>query len=219
MIVALTPDGEIVLAEEFRPPMNAPVVSLPSGLIGDEGPEEADRRRAPRARRRRRATRRRALELLTRGPGSAGQSSEMITFFLAQPARARPASRRRTTSGRSASTSFPSRSCRDWARAREAEGAVIDPKIWAGLYLAGRAFRARHGAPTPRYFTEIVDRNAVLLEGDAVLLDLRDGEALDVARPTATIRSFKSARGSVSDQTMPAELDPGAAGQRATTPA
>jgi hypothetical protein len=29
-------------------------------------------------------------------------------------------------------------SLRDWAAAREAEGAVIDPKIWAGLYLAGR---------------------------------------------------------------------------------
>ena len=41
MIVALTPEGGIVLAEEFRPPMKAPVVSLPSGLVGDEGPEEA----------------------------------------------------------------------------------------------------------------------------------------------------------------------------------
>ena len=52
MVVALTDGGEIVLAEEFRPPMNAPVVSLPSGLIGDEGTRERDRCRAPRARRR-----------------------------------------------------------------------------------------------------------------------------------------------------------------------
>jgi len=33
--------GEIVLAEEFRPPLKAPVVSLPAGLVGDEGPEDA----------------------------------------------------------------------------------------------------------------------------------------------------------------------------------
>ena len=41
MIVAITPRDEIVLAEEFRPPMNAPVISLPAGLVGDEGPEDA----------------------------------------------------------------------------------------------------------------------------------------------------------------------------------
>jgi ADP-ribose pyrophosphatase len=85
MIVALTAQREIVLAEEFRPPMNAPVVSLPSGLIGDEGPEDsidaAQRELAE-------ETGHTAAEWtrLARGPGSAGQSSEMITFFLARPA-------------------------------------------------------------------------------------------------------------------------------------
>ena len=84
MIVAITPDDEIVLAEEFRLPMNAPVLSLPAGLVGDEGPEDADGRRAPGARRRRRDTRRPRSSVLAKGPGSAGQSSEMITFFLAR---------------------------------------------------------------------------------------------------------------------------------------
>lgn len=41
MVVALTPDGRIVLVEEFRPSVDAYVLCLPAGLVGDEGPEES----------------------------------------------------------------------------------------------------------------------------------------------------------------------------------
>ena len=136
MIVAITPDDEIVLAEEFRLPMNAPVLSLPAGLVGDEGPEnamDAARRElqeetgfaAP------------ALELLARGPGSAGQSSEMITFFLARGA-VRSGEQAAHDVGKIRVHVVPIAGLPGWARAREADGAVVDPKIWAGLYLAGR---------------------------------------------------------------------------------
>src|SRR5260370_25325148 len=41
MVVALTPEGEIVLADEYRPAVAARVLSLPAGLVGDSGePEE-----------------------------------------------------------------------------------------------------------------------------------------------------------------------------------
>jgi ADP-ribose pyrophosphatase len=135
MIVAITPRNEIVLAEEFRPPMNGSVVSLPAGLVGDEGPEDAvgaARRElaeetgyeAP------------AFERLARGPGSAGQSSEMVTFFLARGAEARVAQAAHDQ-GRIRVHVVPIANLPAWARLRESEGAVIDPKIWAGLYLAG----------------------------------------------------------------------------------
>ena len=136
MVVALTDDGEIVLAEEFRPPIGGPVVSLPSGLIGDEGPENAID-----------AARRELAEetgysaaswkRLARGPGSAGQSSEMITFFLARPA-VRSGEQAAHDVGKIRVHVVPVAELREWTRAREAEGAAIDPKIWAGLYLAGR---------------------------------------------------------------------------------
>lgn len=134
MIVALTGRREIVLTEEFRPPMNALVVSLPSGLIGDEGPEDAiDAAKRELAEETGHAAA--SWERLARGPGSAGQSSEMITFFLARPA---------VPSGTQADHDVgkirvhvvPVAGLPVWARRREAEGMVIDPKIWAGLYLA-----------------------------------------------------------------------------------
>lgn len=136
MIVAITADDAIVLAEEFRPPMNAPVVSLPAGLVGDEGPEEAaDAARRELAEETGHAAR--SLVRIGRGPGSPGQSSEMITFFLANPAErvgeqaAHDRDKIRVHVVRIAD--LPA-----WARRREAEGAIIDTKIWAGLYLAGR---------------------------------------------------------------------------------
>ena len=135
MIVALTASGEIVLAEEFRPPLNAPVVSLPAGLVGDEGPEDAvvaaSRELAEET-----GYAAETLETLGRGPGSPGQSSEMITFFLARNAERR-GEQAAHDRGKIMVHVVPIPELRSWARAREAEGKVIDPRIWAGLYLAG----------------------------------------------------------------------------------
>jgi ADP-ribose pyrophosphatase len=135
MIVALTPDRRIVLVEEFRPALDATVVSLPAGLVGDEGPEtpEAAARRELREETGYEAPR---LDLLARGPGSPGQSSELITFFLAPGvfAAGPQAEHDRKTIRVHA---IPVADLPAWADRREAEGAVIDPKIWAGLYLEG----------------------------------------------------------------------------------
>ncbi|MEX0880124.1 MAG: NUDIX hydrolase [Thermoanaerobaculia bacterium] len=136
MIVAITAREEIVLAEEYRPPMDAPVVSLPAGLIGDEGPEDAENA-ARRELREETGHEAPALEFLARGPGSAGQSSEMVSFFLARPA-ARVADQAAHDAGKIRVHVVPIAGLPAWASRREAEGAVIDPKIWAGLYLALR---------------------------------------------------------------------------------
>ena len=136
MIVAVTPREEIVLAEEFRPPMNAPVISLPAGLVGDEGPEDAiDAARRELAEET--GFQASSLTRLARGPGSAGQSSEMVTFFLADGA-ARVGEQAAHDRGKIRVHVVPISELPAWTREREAEGAVIDPKIWAGLYLAGR---------------------------------------------------------------------------------
>jgi len=135
MIVAVTGDGMLVLAEEFRPPVGGPVISLPTGLIGDEGAEDASNA----ARRELSEETGYAADAFTRigrGPGSAGQSSEMIVFFLARPARL-AGGQAEHDRGRIRVHVVPLGELREWTARREHEGAAIDPKIWSGLWMAG----------------------------------------------------------------------------------
>jgi ADP-ribose pyrophosphatase len=142
MVVALTDRDEIVLTEEFRPALDRAVIALPSGLVGDEGPEDAIVA-ARRELSEETAHAARAFRPLARGPGSAGQSSEMITFFLAEGAH--PSGEQAAhDKGKIRVHVVPVAKLKAWARARERGGAVVDPKIWAGLFLAG--FRDRPGA-------------------------------------------------------------------------
>lgn len=134
MIVALTDDGRIVLVEEFRPAVRARVISPPAGLVGDEGPEEAivaARRELAEETGYEAAS----FELLARGPGSAGQSSELITFFLARHARL-TGEQAAHDRGSIQVHAVPIVDVPGWAREREAEGVLVDPKVYAGLYLA-----------------------------------------------------------------------------------
>ena len=137
MLVARTDDGAIVLVEEFRPAVDASVICLPAGLVGDEGPEDAES-----------AARRElaeetgyeagALELLGRGPGSAGMSSEIVNFYFAPGVHlAGPQGARESAEIRVHVVPLPGLGA--WARDREAAGILIDPKVWAGICLAGLA--------------------------------------------------------------------------------
>ena len=73
--------------------------------------------------------------------GSAGQSSEMVTFFLARDA---------VLAGEQAAHdrdkirahAVPADEVVQWTARAERAGAAIDPKIFAGLYLAGWRARA-----------------------------------------------------------------------------
>lgn len=142
MIVALTEDGRVVLVEEFRPSVDAPVISPPAGLVGDEGPEEAVGA-ARRELAEETGYEAASFELLARGPGSAGQSSEMVTFFLARGAR-RTGDQAPQDRGPIRVHAVAIAELAAWARERESEGALVDPKLWAGLFLAG--IRASGGA-------------------------------------------------------------------------
>ena len=134
MIVAVTEDRRLILAEELRPPIGRPVISLPTGLIGDEGAEDA----ANAARRELAEETGYAADAfipIGRGPGSAGQSSEMILFFLARPARL-AGEQAEHDRERIRVHVVPLDELRAWTTRREEEGAAIDPKIWAGLWMA-----------------------------------------------------------------------------------
>jgi ADP-ribose pyrophosphatase len=81
------------------------------------------------------------FEFLTHGPGSAGASSEIVHFFLARDVwRAGEQSAQDKAHIQVHVIALASLSV--WAKERESEGRWVDPKVWAGVFLAGEA-RAR----------------------------------------------------------------------------
>lgn len=136
VLVAVTPDGRLVLTEQHREPVGGPVIELPAGLVGDR-PGETDEDLSTAARRElREETGYEAGEVrpLATGPPSAGLSSEVVTFVLA-------ADLRRVGAGggdeHEAITvhEVPLAAVPDWLAAQARAGRLVDPKVYAGLYL------------------------------------------------------------------------------------
>ena len=142
IILAVTPEGDLLLVEQFRPPVGTTVIELPAGLAGDiAGAEDEDLSVAAR----------RELEeetgwtaarmvRLTGGPVSAGLTSEVVTFFRAEGlTRIGPGGG--DASEDIAIHSVPLADAPAFLAAREAAGAVVDPKVYAALYFAGLTHR------------------------------------------------------------------------------
>ena len=138
-IVALTDAGRLVLVEQYRPPVDARVVELPAGLVGDVPGHEAESL-ADGARRElfeETGYRCRDMLLVASGPPSAGLSAEVMSFFMATGLeKAGPG-------GGDASEDIqvhevPLGEARGWLEEQAARGALIDLKVYAGLYFAER---------------------------------------------------------------------------------
>jgi ADP-ribose pyrophosphatase len=137
-IVPVTGNGEFVLVEQYRIPVDARVIEVPAGLADvvdgrNEPLEEAARRElreetgyhAPR------------LQYLFTGPPSAGLSSEVVTFFLATNVQ------RVGAGGGDANENIqvhtvPLATVDDWLDQQARSGKLIDPKVYTGLYAIRR---------------------------------------------------------------------------------
>ena len=137
VIVPVTAENQVILVEQFRPPVNRRVIELPAGLAGDvAGEEEEDLIQA---------ARRELLEetgyeaqsftRLCAGPPSAGLSSEVLTFFRAHGLK------RVATGGGDDSEDIeihevPLETIDAWLNDRaETPNVFVDPKVYAGLYF------------------------------------------------------------------------------------
>lgn len=139
IVVAVTPGGDLLLVEQHREAVGADVLELPAGLAGDaESPageplEEAARRELVEETGWDAAE----MERLTAGPPSAGVSSEIVTFF-----RARGLSKAGAGGGVEGEAiavhEVPLGEAEAFLGRREAEGVLVDPKVWAGLWFARR---------------------------------------------------------------------------------
>jgi len=128
--------GALVAIEQFRPAVGAPVVDVPAGLAGDLGPEEMETAAARELVEETGWEARRFQRLYDVTP-SPGLCTEVVTFFRARGLK------RTGEGGGDASEditvhAIPLDGTARWLRAAEKRGAMLDAKLRAGLYLAGR---------------------------------------------------------------------------------
>lgn len=136
VIVPVTDAGELVLVEQYRIPVKSRVLELPAGLVGDSGDaDEAFEIAAQRELIEETGYRAACLKELLTSPSTPGMADEMITIYFASGLeRVGPGG----GDGNEDITvhHVPLDNAVDWLEARMAEGIMLDPKIYAGLFWA-----------------------------------------------------------------------------------
>jgi ADP-ribose diphosphatase len=138
VLVAITPDRELVLVEQHRRAVGKAVIELPAGLVGDIPGQEAESLVVAAQRELVEETGFEAREMieLEAGPIAVGVSDEIVTFFEARDVR------RVGPGGGDDSEDItvhlaPLATLEAFLDEKRAAGLGVDPKIYAGLYLVG----------------------------------------------------------------------------------
>jgi len=137
IIVAVTPDDNVLFVEQFRVPLQTRTIEMPAGLVGDTDAGESLELSATRELEEETGWRPAHCEVLLIGPTSAGLSSERIAFVRATGLT------KIHDGGGDASEDItvhevPRRDAPRWLAAKMAEGYEMDAKLWAGLWLIER---------------------------------------------------------------------------------
>jgi ADP-ribose pyrophosphatase len=137
-ILAITPNNELVLVEQFRIPIQQYVIEIPAGLVGDEDAykEESLAECATRELLEETGFRAETMSPLITSPTSAGLTSEIIHLF-----HAKKLVREHQGGGVGGENItvhlVPLTQLRQWLANQENQGKKIDFKIHAALWAAG----------------------------------------------------------------------------------
>ena len=130
-VIAETDDGKVILTEQFRRPVNARVIDWPAGLVGDEDPSAGPAETARKELEEETGYVCDAVELLATGPTSPGITSETVSLY-----RARGVRRKGEGGGVGGEDitvhAIPRGDLVRWLREQKA---MVDVKIWSGLYF------------------------------------------------------------------------------------
>lgn len=133
-LVALTSRREIVLVEQYRKPVEAYVIEIPAGLVGDHSdPDESTLTAAARELEEETGFSATRLDVLMECPSSAGMSDEVIAFVSATGlSRVGPG-------GGDASEDIRVHLLQldevdAWLMRQQSAGKSVDPKVYSALY-------------------------------------------------------------------------------------
>lgn len=139
VVAAVTKANELILTEQFRPPVNKSVIDLAAGLSGDlpEAPGESLQKAAERELLEEAGYVSKDWTYTFTGPSSAGMSSEMLTFFVARNCV------RKASGGGDASEQIqvhvvPLEKIVTWLKRKTTKNRCIDPKVYVALGLLSR---------------------------------------------------------------------------------
>jgi ADP-ribose pyrophosphatase len=137
IIVAVTPDDDLLFVEQFRVPLRAPTIEFPAGLVADSHDTDTIEQAARRELVEETGWSPSRVEVLLTGPTSAGMTNERIAF-----ARATGLSRVGAGGGVGAEDievhHVPRTGAAAWLMRKGEDGCELDLKLWAGLWLLER---------------------------------------------------------------------------------
>ena len=133
MVFSCTPEGKVLLVEEFRPPIGKQSLCFPAGLSGDEGPE-SDAVAARRELLEETGYEAAGMRYLFTGPSSPGLTSETLSFYLATDLK-KVAAGGGVDNENIIIHEAPLATIDAWLAEQTAAGKSIDPRIYTGLYF------------------------------------------------------------------------------------
>lgn len=137
IVIAVTPERNLLFVEQFRVPMNARTIEMPAGLVGDIDAEDTLEDAARRELLEETGWQAGEVKVLMVGPTSSGMSNELIAFV-----RARDLVRVHAGGGDDSEDitvhEVPVDDAPRWLAEKMAAGYAMDPKLWAGLWLLER---------------------------------------------------------------------------------
>jgi ADP-ribose diphosphatase len=134
IIIAVTPEDNVLFVEQFRVPLQANTIEMPAGLVGDIDAGESIEVSAVRELEEETGWTAAHAEVLMIGPTSSGASSEKIAFVRATGLR------KVGDGGGDASENItvhevPRARAAAWLVEKIGQGYELDAKLWAGLWM------------------------------------------------------------------------------------
>lgn len=137
IIIAVTPDNEVLFVEQYRVPLGARTIEMPAGLVGDDNPNDTLADAARRELVEETGWQAGKVEVLLTGPTSSGMSSERIGYVRATQL---------VKVGEGGGVAgediivhhVPRERAPAWLIEKQGEGFELDLKLWGGLWMIDR---------------------------------------------------------------------------------